>query len=200
MNLFYKQWQSFTTFKNANTYLSHIYHLAAARLSSLPFHQVQYDEKHLAMVREELAYWDATFNAQYVTFIETKLFSAYSGGALLTDDYFERRKTTTSASNQIRKHRTFVHVSSHLYRQLCLHYDGFMLLRAESRLEKYASELKQHRTNCINIHETRVIKETLWALANTASTEYGYEWFIEKDLLPDFLRFAEECQNLSVRG
>jgi hypothetical protein len=37
-------------------------------------------------------------------------------------------------------------------------------------------------------------------LGHTASTEYGFTWFIEKDLLPDFLRFAEECQNLSVRG
>jgi len=151
------------------------------------------------MIREELAYWDSTFNAQYVTFIETKLFAAYSGGTLLTDDYFERRKTT-STTNRIRKPRAFVHVSSHIYRQLCLHYDGFVLLRSESRLEKYATELKQHRTNCINVNETRVIKEALWALANTASTDYGYRWFMEKDLLPDFLRFAEECQNLSVRG
>jgi len=185
--------------KNGNSYLSHIYHLAAARISSLSFHQVQHDEKHIAMIREELAYWDSTFNAQYVTFIETKLFAAYSGGTLLTDDYFERRKTT-STTNRIRKPRAFVHVSSHIYRQLCLHYDGFVLLRSESRLEKYATELKQHRTNCINVNETRVIKEALWALANMASTDYGYRWFMEKDLLPDFLRFAEECQNLSVRG
>jgi hypothetical protein len=45
-----------------------------------------------------------------------------------------------------------------------------------------------------------MIKEALWALAHTASTEYGFTWFTGKDLLPDFLRFAEECQNLSVRG
>lgn len=151
------------------------------------------------MIREELLYWDTTFNAQYVSFIETKLFSAYSGGSLLTDDYFERRKTISS-TNKTRKKKIYAHVSSHLYRQLCLHYEGFILLRSESRLEQYATELKQHRTNCINITETRTIKEALWALAHTASTEYGYMWFMEKDLLPDFLRFAEECQNLSVRG
>jgi hypothetical protein len=151
------------------------------------------------MVREELIYWDTIFNAQYVTYIETKLFAAYSGGSLLTDDYFERRKTI-STTNRTKKKKVYAHVSTHLYRQLCLHYEGFILLRTESRLEQYATELKQHRTNCININETRTIKEALWALAHTASTEYGYTWFMEKDLLPDFLRFAEECQNLSVRG
>ncbi len=185
--------------KNGNQFLSNIYHFVTARISSIPFHQIQHDDKHISIIREELAYWDSTFNAQYVTFIETKLFSAYSGGSLLTDDYFERRKTTSS-TNKIRKKKIYAHVSSHLYRQLCLHYDGFLLLRSESRLEQYATELKQHRTNCININETRVIKEALWALAQTASTEYGCMWFMEKDLLPDFLRFAEECQNLSVRG
>ena len=151
------------------------------------------------MIREELNYWDTSYNAQYVTFIETKLFSAYSGGALLSDDFFERRKTTSSI-NKMKKKINQVQVSSHIYRQLCLHYDGYILLRTESRLEQYAIELKQHRTNCININETRIIKEALWALAHTASTEYGFTWFMEKDLLPDFLRFAEECQNLSVRG
>ncbi len=168
-------------------------------MCSIPFPQIQHDEKHLAMMREELLYWDTVFNAQYVNFIETKLFSAYSGGALLTDNYFERRKTTSS-TNRMKKKKIYVHVSSHLYRQLCLHYDGFLLLHKESRLERYATELKQHRTNCININETRTIKETLWALAHTASTEFGCMWFMDKDLLPDFLRFAEECQNLSVRG
>jgi rapamycin-insensitive companion of mTOR len=151
------------------------------------------------MIREELVYWDTIFNARYVTFVETKLFSAYSGGPLLTDDFFERRKTL-SAANKAKRKNISTHISSHLYRQLCLHYDGYILLRSESRLEQYAIELKQHRTNCINITETRTIKEALWALAHTASTEYGYNWFMEKDLLPDFLRFAEECQNLSVRG
>ena len=105
---------------------------------------------------KNLTYWDTIFNAQYVTFIETKLFSAYSGGALLTDDYFERRKTTSS-TNKMKKKKINVHVSSHIYRQLCLHYDGFILLRSESRLEQYATELKQHRTNCININETRML-------------------------------------------
>ncbi|CAF3889115.1 unnamed protein product [Rotaria magnacalcarata] len=199
VNLFHKLWEAFSTIKNLSGFLTQIYHLATARLSSIPFNQVQHDDKHLSMIREELAYWDTTFNTEYVTLIETKLFSAYSGGSLLTDDYFERRKTT-SVTNKTKIKKSSAHVSSHLYRQLCLHPEGFRLLRSESRLEKYVTELRQHRTNCISVNETRVIKEALWALANTASTEYGYSWFVEKDLLPDFLRFAEECQNLSVRG
>ncbi len=199
MNIFHKQWNTFSLIKNGNEYLSNIYHFAAARICSIPFHQIQNDDKHIAFIREELSYWDTIFNSHYVNFIETKLFSAYSGGSLLTDDYFERRKTI-STINRIQKKKVHVHVSSHLYRQLCLHYDGFIILRSESRLERYAIELKQHRTNCICINEVRAIKETLWALAHTASTEYGCRWFMEKDLLPDFLRFAEECQNLSVRG
>ncbi|CAF3513585.1 unnamed protein product [Rotaria sp. Silwood1] len=199
VSLFYKQWESVTSIKNKNSFLSKIFHLASARISSIPFHHVPHDDKHLLMLREELAYWDSTFNAEYVTLIETKLFSAYSGGPLLTDDYFERRKSTSSASKTKMKKPT-TYISSHIYRQLCLHYDGFCLLRSESRLEKYAIELRQHRTNCVSLNEARIIKEALWALAHTASTEYGYSWFMEKDLLPDFLRFAEECQNLSVRG
>lgn len=195
----YKLWDAFAPIKDANNFLSKIYHLAAARMTSIPFNHVQQDDKHLSMIREELTYWDSTFNAEYVTFIETKLFSAYSGGALLTDDYFERRKTT-STTNKPKSKKIAAHVSSHIYRQLCLHYDGFMLLRSESRLENYVTELRQHRTNCISVNETHAIKEALWALAHTASTEFGYSWFMEKDLLPDFLRFAEECQNLSVRG
>ncbi len=152
-------------------------------------------------MREELYYWDKVFNSQYVTFMETRLFGAYSGGALLTDDYFERRKTPSSSSGiKSKRKRISIHVSSHIYRQLCLHNDGFELLCSESRLEEYANELKQHPTNCINLNETRTIKEALWALAHTASTENGYTWFTNKDLLADFLRFAEECQNLSVRG
>lgn len=173
--------------------------MAAARISSIPFYQVQHDENHQTMIREELEYWDTKFNTEYVTLIETKLFSAYSGGSLLSDDYFERRKTASS-TNKIKLKKPSAHVSSHIYRQLCLHEDGFYLLRAESRLERYVTELRQHRTNCVNVSETLVIKEALWALAHTASTKYGYNWFVEKDLLPDFLRFAEECQNLSVRG
>ncbi|CAF4205007.1 unnamed protein product [Rotaria sp. Silwood2] len=199
VNLFYKQWESFTAIKNKNYFLSKVFHLASARMTSIPFHQVQHDDKHLSMLREELAYWDSTFNAEYVTFMETRLFSAHSGGALLTDDYFERRKSA-SLTNKTKIKKPTAYVSSHIYRQLCLHYDGFRLLRSESRLEKYVIELRQHRTNCISLNETYVIKEALWALAHTASTEYGYIWFMEKDLLPDFLRFAEECQNLSVRG
>ena len=171
--------------------------MASARISSIPFNQL-HDDKHVQWVREELKYWDQSFNSQYVTYTETRLFSAYSGGPLLTDDYFERRKT--SSNNRPQKKKIDVHVSSHIYRQLCLHYEGFRLLRTESRLEKYASELKDHRTNCINNNEIRTIKEALWALGHTASTDFGYAWFMEKDLLPHFLRFAEECQNLSVRG
>ncbi|CAF3250618.1 unnamed protein product [Rotaria socialis] len=199
VNLFHKLWEAFSTIKNVSGFLTQIYHQVTARMSSIPFNQVQHDDKHLSMIRDELAYWDTTFNTEYVTLIETKLFSAYSGGSLLTDDYFERRKTT-SVTNKAKIKRSTAHVSSHLYRQLCLHPEGFRLLRSESRLEKYVTELRQHRTNCISLNETRVIKEALWTLANTASTEYGYSWFVEKDLLPDFLRFAEECQNLSVRG
>lgn len=196
---FYKQWGTFSKVKNSSQYLTDIYHLAASRLCSIPFQQAQYPDKHLAMVRDELAYWDSTFNAKYVTYVETKLFSAYSGGALLTDDYFERRKTT-SPNHRTRKQKIEAHILSHIYRQLCLHREGFLLLRSESRLEQYATELRQRRTNCINLSEARGIKEALWALSHTASTDYGYNWFMSKDLLPDFLRFAEECQNLSVRG
>ena len=168
-------------------------------MCSISFYNDRNDNKQLAMIHEELAYWDTSFNAEYVTLIETELFSAYSGGSLLTDDYFERRKTT-STMNKVRKKKITAHVLPHLYRQLCLHLAGFNLLRSESRLEKYATELKQHRTNCINLNETRTVKEALWTLAHAASTEYGCAWFMRRDLLPDFLRFAEECQNLSVRG
>ncbi|UJR34086.1 hypothetical protein I4U23_021496 [Adineta vaga] len=198
VNIFYKQWQTFALIKNSTRFLSYTYHLTVARLCSIPFHQVQYDEKHITMVHEELAYWDSIFNAQYVNYIETKLFVAYSDGPLLTDDYFERRKS--SSTNRMKKRKLSAHVLTHIYRQLCLHYDGFNLLRKDSRLEQYALELKQHRTNCINIYEARMIKEALWALGHTASTDFGCAWFMEKDLLPDILRFAEECQNLSVRG
>ena len=95
MSIFYKQWQAFSLIKNGNVFLSNIYHFAAARMCSIPFDQIQNYDKHLSMIREELAHWDAVFNAQYVNLIETKLFSAYSGGSLLTDDYFERRKTAS---------------------------------------------------------------------------------------------------------
>jgi len=130
--------------------------------------------------------------------METRLFGAYSGDPILTDDFFERRKA--NFNGKARRKRTNVHVSSHIYRQLCLHDEGFELLKSESRLELYANDIKQRPTNCITIAETYEIKEALWALANTASTENGYSWFVNKDLLADFLRFAEECQNLSVRG
>jgi hypothetical protein len=132
--------------------------------------------------------------------METRLFSACSGGALLTDEYFERRRTSSSTGAKVKRKRIKIYVSSHIYRQLGLHNDGFSLLRSESRLEQYATDIKQHPTNCINTYETQMIKEALWALAHTASTENGYGWFVAKDLLADFLRFAEECQNLSVRG
>jgi hypothetical protein len=186
--------------KNKNPFLTKVYHLVSARLCSIPFNQIQHNEKHLAKIRKELHYWDAVFNAQYVTHMETRLFGAYSGGALLTDDYFERRKASSPSGAKLKRKRIDIRVSTHIYRQLCLHNDGFLLLRSESRLEQYAAEIKQHPTTCININETHAIKEALWAIAHTASTENGYTWFIEKDLLADFLRFAEECQNLSVRG
>ncbi|UJR13273.1 hypothetical protein I4U23_000293 [Adineta vaga] len=197
--LFHKQWDALEVLKCKSAFLNNIYHLLSARFSSIPFNQVQFNEKHLSKIREELYYWDHVYNSEYVIYMETRLFSAYSGGALLTDDYFERRKTPSNGVKFKRK-RTCVHVSSHIYRQLCLHNDGFDLLCTHSRLEEYATELKQHPTNCINLDETRAIKEALWALAHTASTENGYTWFMNKDLLADFLRFAEESQNLSVRG
>ena len=149
-------------------------------------------------MRKELLYWDTTFNSHYVTMMETRLFGAFSGGALLSDSYFERRKTPSTS--QSRRKGIPVYVASHIYRQLCLHQDGFALLRSQSRLEDYARELRQHPTNCVNVEETRMIKEALWALTNTASTVLGFTWFTAKDLLGDVLRFAEECQNLSVRG
>ncbi|CAF3712397.1 unnamed protein product [Adineta steineri] len=198
-NIFHKQWHALTALKTKSSYLNDIYHLISARLCSIPFNQLSTDTTHLAKVRAELRYWDRTFNSQYVIFMETRLFGAYSGGALLTDDYFERRKTSSAGSRFARKKIT-IHVSTHIYRQLCLHYEGYILLRKESRLEQYAHDLKQHPTNCINLNEARNIKEALWALAQTASTENGFDWFMKKDLLADYLRFAEECQNLSVRG
>lgn len=197
--MYYKQWGTLESLSNKNTYLNKIYHLLSARFSSIPFQQIPSNDKHLARVREELYYWDQVFNNEYVIYMETRLFGAYSGGALLTDDYFERRKTPT-AGGKVQRKRINIHVASHIYRQLCLHNEGFRLLCTQSRLEDYATELKQHPTNCINLEETHAIKEALWALAHTASTENGYTWFMEKDLLADFLRFAEECQNLSVRG
>jgi hypothetical protein len=186
--------------KDKHPYLTDIYHIFSARLCSIPFNQVQYDEKHLPQIRNELHYWDTVFNARYVIYMETRLFSAYSGDALLTDDYFERRKTTSSSGTKPKRKRIDIHIAPHIYRQLCLHDDGFALLCSESRLEQYAIEVKQHPTSCSNIKEINTIKEALWALASTASTSNGYAWFIEKDLLAHFLRFAEECQNLSVRG
>ncbi|CAF1397648.1 unnamed protein product [Adineta ricciae] len=197
--LCHKQWDALESLSNKSAYLNKIYHLLSARFSSIPFQQIPSNDKHLARVREELYYWDQVFNSDYMVYMETRLFGAYSGGALLTDDYFERRKTPT-AGGKVKRKRINIHVSSHIYRQLCLHNEGFRLLCTQSRLEDYATELKQHPTNCINLEETRAIKEALWALAHTASTENGYTWFMEKDLLADFLRFAEECQNLSVRG
>lgn len=183
-----------------NYFLWNIYHLAAARICSIPFYTMTTgDENHLKFVRDELFYWDQQFNSQYVSYIETRLFAAHSGGPLLTDDFFERRKTTSNGGRSYKK-KIDVHISSHIYRQLCLHHEGFKLLKTESRLEQYAHELKQHRTNCTSANEAQMIKEAFWVLANTASTELGYRWFMEKDLLADFLRFAEECQNLSVRG
>jgi hypothetical protein len=190
----------FAAVKDKHPFLINIYHFASARISSIPFNQVQNDEKHLLKLRHELHYWDTVFNARYVTYMETRLFSAYSGDVLLTDDYFERRKTPNLSGPKPKRKRISIHVSAHIYRQLCLHNEGFTLLRTESRLEQYATELRQHPTNCINLNETKAIKEALWALAHTASTENGFVWFMAKDLLADFLRFAEECQNLSVRG
>lgn len=186
--------------KDRHPFLSHVYHLSFARLCSIPFQQIRQDDKHIARIREELYYWDTTFNAQYVTFIETSLFGAYSGGALLTDDYLERRRSPLANGTKYKRKRMNIYVPWHIYRQLCLHQDGLVFLRSESRLERYANDIKQHPTNCTSITETQAIKEALWAVANTAGTENGYSWFVEKDLLADFLRFAEECQNLSVRG
>lgn len=186
--------------KNKDPFLDDIYHLCFARVCSIPFQQIRQDEKQIARIRQELFYWDTFFNAQYVTFIETSLFGAYSGGVLLTDDYFERRRSSSTNGIRSKRKRRDIYVPSHIYRQLCLHHDGFVFLRSESRLERYANDIKHHPTNCSTINETQIIKEALWAVAHTASTQNGYQWFVEKDLLADFLRFAEECQNLSVRG
>ena len=198
VNLFSRQWHSLSDFENHQPYLTDIYHLASARLCSIPWNQLQHDHMHVSNIRQELLYWDTTFNRHYVTLMETRLFGAFSGGALLPDHDFERRKTTSTSES--RRKGIPVYVASHIYRQLCLHQDGFTLLRSQSRLDDYARELRQHPTNCVNVQETRMIKEALWALANMASTVLGFTWFMDKDLLGDILRFAEECQNLSVRG
>ena len=188
------------TVKDKHPLLDNVYHLSFARLCSIPFQQIRQDDKQIARIRQELFYWDTVFNSQYVTFMETSLFGAYSGGALLTDDYFERRQAPSANGTRPKRKRIIIYVPSHIYRQLSLHHDGFVFLRSESRLERYANDIKYHPTNCSSINETHAIKEALWAVAHTASTENGYNWFVEKDLLADFLRFAEECQNLSVRG
>lgn len=174
--------------------------MSFARLCSISFQQTRHDEKQISRIRQELFYWDTIFNAQYVTFMETSLFGAHSGGALLTDDYLERRRMPSINGMKYKRRRISIYVPTHIYRQLCLHHDGFVFLRSESRLERYANDIKHNPTNCTSITETQAVKEALWAIANTASTENGYSWFMEKDLLADFLRFAEECQNLSVRG
>jgi len=63
VNIFYKKWETFSLIKSGNVYLSNIYHFAAARISSIPFDQIHYDEKHISIIREELAYWETIFNA-----------------------------------------------------------------------------------------------------------------------------------------
>ncbi|CAF1119278.1 unnamed protein product, partial [Didymodactylos carnosus] len=196
--MFLKQWQAFTFMKN-EPILSSYYHLAGGRLCSLHFelNDVKHDYQ-LKMIKDELEHWDNYFNSHYVTLMENVLFSSYSGGVLLTNDYFERRKSY-STCGQKRKIIDAL-VLPHIYRQICFNYEGFLYLRANSNLEKYCRDLKQNKTNCVSLSETKYIKEVLWALAHTASTDIGYQWFMEKDLIPDFLRFAEECQNLSVRG
>ena len=198
--MFYKQWEKISALESRNPYLSEIFHLAYSRLCSIPFQQVLSEEKHLLTIEKEISYWDNFFNRRYVSIMETRLFGAYSGGVLLTDDFFERRKTSSSGQRAKRRPVTNIHVSAHIYRQLSLHHDGFEYLRRHSRLESYARDLAQHATNCVELDEAEAIKEALWALGHTASTNIGFNWFINKDLLAHFLRFAEECQNLSVRG
>lgn len=198
--MFHKQWDKLSSLENRNSYLNEIYHLACSRLCSIPFQQVLSEEKHLSTIEYELSYWDKFFNRRYVTIMETRLFGAYSGGVLLTDDFFERRKMSSNQQRTKRRSVMNIHVSAHIYRQLSLHHDGFEYLRRHSRLENYARDLSQHATNCVELQEAEVVKEALWALGHTASTNIGFNWFITKDLLAHFLRFAEECQNLSVRG
>ncbi|CAF3559369.1 unnamed protein product [Rotaria sordida] len=203
VNLFRKEWQRIVPLENRNIYLKHIYHLALARLCSIPWNQIVYNEshKHLSDIREELLYWDNFFNSQYVIFMETRLFSAYSNDLLSSDDHFQPPYQRNSSQKKLKsKRRKDVHVSSHIYRQLSLHQDGFQLLCSHSRLKQYASELKQHATNCIDKNEIKLIKEALWALGHMGSTNIGFQWFINQDLLAHFLRFAEESQNLSLRG
>ncbi|CAF0785114.1 unnamed protein product, partial [Didymodactylos carnosus] len=195
--MFLNQWESFRFMKN-EPILSSYYHLAGGRLCSLRFklNDLKHDSL-LKIIKDELVYWDNYFNSHYVTLMENVLFSSYSGGALLTNDYFERRKSSTYGQ---KRKIIDAHALPHLYRQISLNYEGFQYLRENSNLERYCLDLKQNKTNCVNLAETKYIKEILWALAHVASTDSGYQWFIEKDLIPDFLRFAEECQNLSVRG
>ena len=40
VNLFHKQWSTFAKIKSSNHFLADIYHMAAARICSIPFHQI----------------------------------------------------------------------------------------------------------------------------------------------------------------
>ena len=178
----------YKSLENKNEFLHDIYHFSYSRLCSISFDENENDENYLKRILNELFYWDKIFNERYVYFIENEFYLMNSNLFLLNQNDIYKRKEKN------------FYIPSHIYRQLSLHEKGFHLLKSYSHLKTYANQIKQYSTNSIDYNQSKLIKTCLWALGNVASTNIGICWFIENDLLIDFLRFAEESEILSIRG
>ncbi|XP_014664644.1 PREDICTED: rapamycin-insensitive companion of mTOR-like [Priapulus caudatus] len=116
----------------------------------------------------------------------------------LTSSPGGRRWRSFSRRSSVKQELKDVFVPVHLYGQMARHQEGFEELTAQTHVNTMLRTLRHARFS--NEQDIIELKAALWALCHLGSTVRGVELLIDRAVIPDVIKLAEECPLYSVRG
>ncbi|XP_043216841.1 rapamycin-insensitive companion of mTOR-like [Amphibalanus amphitrite] len=165
--------------------------LLFARLLSVPAGHRMFQRANF--LDHELDRWRDSFNARYVSLVETELNDALTRHQRAAGGGYGRR---TGERHQTRP----VHLPYHLYGQLAHHRAGFDLVRARPEVTDMIRVVKAAAADLSTPGNLHQLKAALWALGNVGRTGLGASWLSDAGLVAAVVALAAGAGALSARA
>ena len=151
-------------------------------------------------VQPQMEYWYRAGNMQYVALVELRLHRT-----LTADVNVEIFAATAAERDKSFKEnvRDFTHggVAPHLYGCLARTEEGCQLLRTSGHVHEFVDVVRNTDQDALQSPMMFLqFKACLWALGHIGSSETGFPFIEESNVIPDLVRLAETADLFSLRG